>query len=309
MRALPFFKLSPGGNPTVLFVARLGVEEQARVAAECLNALHLDAEQAGFVYPDEARLRMAGGEFCLNATRCLGLVLALEGRLTALPDTPAHGAAPCGLQTVRSWCGEAHTSGMPHAVTLHVRQDERAYDCSVDLPLPATTATLCSDVEPGVVLVRLPGISHLLIDASRHPFPRHWREAAATWRQRYALDNEDAAGCIWWSPLTTPAPSAKPGHTAPPAWRCEPVVAVRHPHTVCHESACGSGSLALALALARQGLLPHGTASIVQPSNMPIRVCLEEQKGGILARVGGPVRLVARGEAYMAALDSDGEGK
>lgn len=306
MRALPFFKLSPGGNPTVLFLARLRVEEQALVATECLNALHLDAEQAGFVYPDEMRLRMAGGEFCLNATRCLGLVLALEGRLPLLPSANTGFSSQ---QHPKQWRGEAHTSGMPHMVTLHVRRDEHAYDCSVDLPLATSTAELCHDVEPGVVLVRLPGISHLLIDANQHPFPQQWREAAAQWRKRYDLDREDAAGCIWWNPQAVNSQHSGTMAPSPPAWRCEPVVAVRHPHTVCHESACGSGSLALALTLARQGLLPQGTATIIQPSNMPIRVCLEEQSNGILARVGGPVRLVARGEAYIGALDRDTGGK
>lgn len=311
MRSLPFFKLSPGGNPTLLFVAHLGVEEQALVATECLKALHIDAEQAGFVHPYEARLRMAGGEFCLNATRCLGLVLALQGRLPALPAKdrlPVLPAKDANTVIPDQWRGNAYTSGIAHPVTLHVETCGDTYDCTVELPLPTphfsqSSSSLCSDVEPGVVLVRLPGISHLLIDATRHPFPHDWRRASAAWRSRYELDTEDAAGCVWWKAHEA-AQTVKVSSASPPlpCWSCEPVVAVRHPHTVCHESACGSGSLALALSLARHGLLPQGAASIIQPSTMPIRVCLEENSDGLFARVGGPVRLVAQGQAYMTSL-------
>ena len=303
MRSLPFFKFSPGGNPTLLFVARLGVEEQARVASQCLDALHLDGEQAGFVHPEKAELRMAGGEFCLNATRCLGLALALEGRLPALPAVSpvspvsghgGHDKAP--PVPPRQWRGKARTSGLPGEVSLHVHARNASYDCAVDIPLPSslsggdTGQPTCAEVETGMTLVRLPGISHLLIDATRHPFPQDWRTAAARLRARHRLDEEDAAGCIWWTPENGPG--------AAPAWSCTPVVAVRHPHTVCLESACGSGSLALALA--QRHMLPQGRASIMQPSGMPIHVSFHEadMEAGCV-RVSGPVRLVARGEAFV----------
>ena len=309
MLALPFYKFSPGGNPTLLFVARLAPVQQEPVARQCLHPLHLDGEQVGFVDPEQPALRMAGGEFCLNATRCLGLLLALEKRL------PMHAASPAlEGQAVQQWSGPVRTSGMPDEVRLHVQRQGDTFNAAVELPI--SRACRCEVLDAGFTLVRLPGIVHLLVDARLHPFPADWKAESARLRARYNLMQEDAAGCVWWSPLS--GTNSRYSATQR-VLRSDPVVAVRHPHTVCYESACGSGALALALAQAQE----HGQAeavaafcqdsapsfSIVQPSGQPIVVDLHCSQGLatqpdpiLQATVGGPVRLVAKGEAYFQSL-------
>lgn len=283
MRRVTFFKFSPGGNTTILLRdENFSPRERAAIAAEVLHPLHLHAEQAGFVDLEARRLDMAGGEFCLNATRALGALLALrEWEARPVPERPPH----------LRWRGIARVSGMPAPMALDVASDDVAggeTDAAVVLDLPL--ALPCERVAPGVILVRLPGISHLLLDGKQHPLPEDWQSASAVWRRRYDLDREPAAGCVWW-------------HEADGLLHADPVVRVAEPYSLCRESSCGSGTLALALAR-RAGLLSVTALSdsgvelrVMQPSGLPLGVSLHAGDG-LRARVGGPVRLLARGEVY-----------
>ena len=63
-------------------------------------------------------------------------------------------------------------------------------------------------------------------------------------------------------------------------------------------TACGSGSLALGLALRAHG--GQSSINIRQPSGEYIAVELEENAGGVWRGwIGGPVRLIATGEAFL----------
>ena len=281
---LPFYKFCPGGNPTLLFTVCPPEEQQAAIAAECLHPLHLYAEQAGFVHPSEPSLRMAGGEFCLNATRCLGLLLALEERL------PPVARDDCGQ--ILEWQGPARVSGLTEAVTLSVRRQEEDYHVWAHLPLSADIHPQA--LAPGVALVHLPGISHLLLDA-RHPFPAaHWAEECDTLRARFGLADKEAVGCVWWEDLGQDPAGQR-------VLRAHPVVTVRQPFSQCYESSCGSGALALALFLHSPDHASDGGAvfSILQPSRMPLEVRLCSQAGGLMAQVGGPVWVTAQGTAFV----------
>ena len=81
--------------------------------------------------------------------------------------------------------------------------------------------------------------------------------------------------------------------------RIDPVVAVTHPYTICHESACGSGALALALTMRQDA--PGADCIVMQPSGLPIIVRLtpEAEQNTCTASVSGPTLLVARGHAYV----------
>lgn len=283
MRALPFFKLSPGGNTTALLVAdNISPEQQRAAALEALHPLHLFAEQVGFVSPLTPELHMAGGEFCINATRSLGLLLALEERLPSQLEENGQ----------KRWRGEVRTSGIPRPVILEVTRTADGYDSALHLRLPDQPEPERPD--PGVALVRLPGITHLLLEEALHPFPQDWRADAALLLRRYGLESEDAAGCVWWRGTMDNLHSS-------------PVVTVKEPHTVIFETACGSGALALALALAQDanGWSASGRYSVMQPSGMPMDVALAPGEAGMDAVVSGPVRLIARGEVWLRSLGED----
>lgn len=103
MTALSFSKLIPGGNPTILLHdPDLDGPELALASARLMSPLHLQAEQVGALHPGRAdgttlpRLRMMGGEFCVNATRCAALLLARQGALRLVRPATGQGRAPEG---------------------------------------------------------------------------------------------------------------------------------------------------------------------------------------------------------------------
>ena len=97
MPALTFSKWSPGGNTTLLFPdTGQRPAEQARLAALALDPAMLGGEQAGFVHLAQGRLRMAGGEFCVNASRAdsSSTWSARGGAIKVAPLSAPSSAAP-----------------------------------------------------------------------------------------------------------------------------------------------------------------------------------------------------------------------
>ena len=302
-----FSKLIPGGNPTIiLHDPALTDGELAAVSARLMEPLHIGAEQVGALFSATAgsssppRLRMMGGEFCVNATRAAAMLLAVSGGLTQLPACEE--ATPV-------WGGELMVSGMDRPVFILVSPDDAALlaaarACSgppapgAPLAAPASGPLLfcaaqvdcaapgvrCEDARPGVTLVRMPGMSHLLVDTASHPLPAlsAWKDGSAHWRESCGLAEEPASGVIWF-------------RREGPAFRIWPAVEVKATHSEHLETACGSASLALALNNWRHS--PPEPTGIIQPSGEILRVFPASIPGR--AWIAGPVRLAAQGTAYV----------
>ena len=271
---IPFYKLSPGGNTTLLIPASaVPPDKRAAVASELMNSLHLGAEQVGFIDLDAGTpgIAMMGGEFCGNACRCLAalLVMLAEKEPANWPIT-----------------GTLSSSGAVAPVVWRVRPDTReadGLDAAVRIDLAGATL---SELELGLIRVDMPGIVHLLLDETLHPLPVDPVAEATKWRQRLNLTAEPAVGCIRRAPL-----DAREQYIRPLVW-------VRDTNSSCPETACGSGSLALALALhAATGICQ---VNIRQPSGENIVVELESGPDSALCGwIGGPVKLIAEGKAYL----------
>lgn len=272
--SIPFYKLSPGGNTTLLVpAAAVPADRRAAVAAELMDSLHLGAEQVGFIDPDAAMpsIAMMGGEFCGNACRCLAALVVMLA-----DDAP------------QTWPvrGELRSSGAAAPVAWRVRPcagETGGMDAAVCVDL---TGAVISGLAPGLTRVDMPGIVHLLLDENLHPQPVDPAAEAAAWRARLNLDKHAAVGCIRHAPLI-----AGEQYIAPLVW-------VRDTNSSCPETACGSGSLALALAVhSANGKVKM---DVRQPSGEYISVELETETGLVpRAWIGGPVRLIARGKAYL----------
>ena len=188
MSALSFTKWSPSGNTTLLFPAEsVAGALQAATASQALMPHLLGGEQAGFCHLRERRLRMAGGEFCVNATRAFGALLALEAARSARQEG-AYRDAP------QEYAFAVQVSGWQGPVELRVRGSLPEWQVAADLELPACPV---QQPAPGVTLVRLPGIAHLLLD-ERHVFPEDFLAASAIWRREYDLQALPASGVVWW---------------------------------------------------------------------------------------------------------------
>lgn len=282
--ALRFHKFSPGGNTTILVADPVPASRRPSVAAELMDAHHVHAEQVGFLTLTGVRPRidMMGGEFCGNACRSLAALLAFRRMLRA---------GPGGLLS-----GVIESSGVPDPLPVRVAPTPHGPDASVRMPLPpAAPEAPFNPVQcagQGCALIRLPGITHLLLDAAAHPFPDDWRDAARRLIARHGLNDEPAAGCIWH-------------HGTPEAPGITPVVRVRDTDSIMLESACGSGSLAYGLyRAARNG--GEMALTVRQPSGAGIRVSVVRPDGAAPeAWIGGPVRHVASGIAYLHACPRD----
>lgn len=269
---IPFYKLSPGGNTTILVPAKaVPTAKRAETARRLMDPLHLGAEQVGFMDLDEEApgLEMMGGELCGNACRSLAalLVMLAEEQFTDWPVT-----------------GYLRSSGTNAPVAWRVRptSGDAALDAAVRITLADARVT---ELEPGLRRVDLPGIVHILLDETLHPTPQNAAAEAAAWRQKLGLQNLPAVGCIRHAPLDAPEQ-----YITPLVW-------VRDTDSSCPETACGSGTLALGLALHLHN--GQNSVDILQPSGAHIAVGLEQDSSGALQGwIGGPVRLIAQGKTY-----------
>ncbi len=309
MPTVSFCKIIPGGNSTILLPQpTFAPDKLAHIARALMHPMHLQAEQVGALYLKNptAHLQMMGGEFCVNATRAAALLLEREGRLT-----------PCGPGCSR---GELTVSGM--ATPIAVITAEREEDilsllkkeeapapqvrinkpthrfCGARIPCGAGCLKIV-EVEAGITLIHLPGISHLLIDATEHPMPENWRKAASAWRRKTGLDTAPASGIIWYDNTS--------------GFHIWPAVEVQATHTEHMETACGSASLALALMVyhtaiteahesGTPGKAAIGPIAIRQPSGEALTVALEITATGSLpdfAWVFGAVWMAGEGTAYF----------
>lgn len=290
MLTLQFVKYSPGGNPTILVTGpRLAVPSRAAAAAELMHPQHLVAEQVGFIDLEAAppRLDMMGGEFCLNATRCLVYEMWRAGLFFPLAGT-------------NDYFGLVRSSGLDEAAQVRVKnarstERNKPVECFVQLEVKREII----EMGKGALLVRLPGISHLLLDERYHELPEYPMVATRERLGRYGLLEEAACGVIW--------------HRAEPiaekdllACRITPIIHVAATKSCVAETSCGSGTLALALALVPKMNFSGGAQAlmrVIQPSGEAIRLRVAPLVGGGVYRVelGGFVRMVARGETFVAA--------
>lgn len=277
MPALTFSKWSSGGN-TTLFLHDVDAppRRQAAWARAVLDPAVLGAEQAGCVATEARTLRMAGGEFCVNASRAFGALLAL--------GAPGSGASP--------FRADVSVSGWTGPVRLTVRGAAPRWEVSALLRLPAACRP---ETHADGRIVRLPGITHLLLPLKDGTRPPDLLARARSAINAAGLEDEAAAGVIWWTPRARGAAML-------------PVVRVRDADTLVAENACGSGALALALELAlRSG---RGECDLLQPSGSVLHVRLGSpgEDGALEAEIDGPVVLLARGRVWPDAADAPDAG-
>ncbi|WP_294446147.1 hypothetical protein [uncultured Mailhella sp.] len=272
-----FWKMTPGGNPTILFKAEdIPHSARAMVANAVMSDQHIGAEQAGYVrFEGTPRLDMMGGEFCLNATRCFAVLLAEQGLLAREGNALA---------------GRVEVSGVPDTVAVRVLPRKN------DLPFAEACLHFSALPEPeafpgNVSLVRVPGIAHI-IQTGQVPSRSLLASFCSQQRLACSVAEEEAVGHLWLK-CESPSPDGQQAELHPVVW-------VRDTGSLCSESACGSGTLASAVLLhARTGAERF---RIVQPSGCALFVRMEHSTDGWDIWVGGPVRMTVRGETDLTGI-------
>ena len=81
MRKLRIVRADPAGNITLFVLTPVEKAACAAIAADLMKIGELKAEQVGFVFPN-GHMEMEAGEFCGNASRAYGYLLAKQQGLT-----------------------------------------------------------------------------------------------------------------------------------------------------------------------------------------------------------------------------------
>lgn len=142
---LKVLRADPAGNITLFVLDPVERAERGQVAAKLMELPQFKAEQVGYICPvsdgGDGRMEMAGGEFCGNATRAFGMLVAQEKG---------------GMSRVR-----AEVSGCDHMVTVDV--DLEAGTSRSEMPLPLEVRQAEVEGHKGT-LVNLGGIAHLVVE-------------------------------------------------------------------------------------------------------------------------------------------------
>ena len=227
---LTYRVFDPTGNITLLVATPVPPEQQPEVAARLME-IEPKAEQAGFLTQAadaDAALRMAGGEFCGNASMCAAVAAA-----------EALGTDSATLSV--------RVSGAEKPVQVAVqRQPDGIWHGSVEMPEPLSVTEQLLPGVGTVPVVRLPGITHIVLT---EPMPRPLAERQAkVW---CAQLEAEALGLMFLD--------LRRG-------RLTPLVYVPAADTLFWETSCASGTTAVGAYLAEQGGFQE--ASLQQPGGV-----------------------------------------
>ncbi|MBR2682419.1 MAG: hypothetical protein IKE22_04030 [Atopobiaceae bacterium] len=264
--------VDPTGNITALVESEIEVARQPSVGAELMRR-HPEVEQVGFVQlvsggvPDEplaGTLRMAGGEFCGNASisaAALCLLRAEEARGVSIANQ-GNTQDPCVVSL--------RVSGAARPVEVRLfREAPKAFKAAIRMPEAQDISWKVlsyGDVSAKVPVVALEGISHIVIEADNLFFslldkPDVAEEAVKAWCKQLGADG---LGLMF---LEKEGPSRK----------LTPLVYVADGDTVFWEHSCASGSAATALYLAER-LGAFADEELVEPGGS-LRVTCDPTTG------------------------------
>ena len=232
MREIRYVLLDPTGNLTALVLDPVDPGDRAPVTAALMNR----CEQVGYLTAAKdprirARLEMMGGEFCGNASMATAVYLAAEE----------------GLKPGEEKAMLLEVSGAEAPVACRAVRLPDGWRGAAEMPLP-------SGMESRTVLgtelkaVFLPGMVHLIYEGPSLAAER----AEAILRAAEGLFPEPAIGLLQWDRAEG---------------RMIPLVRVRASGTQVWETACGSGTAAVAfLEAVRRNA--SGEIAVAQPGGV-----------------------------------------
>lgn len=287
----------PSGNITALVEGDMFTPEERKIINDAIMAAHAEVEQVGFVSEDAPAMTMAGGEFCGNATRS-----AIMHYLQRMRDKAAGGRIKGLTDAVLSikTCGQKINGG---AAFMPAEQAcETEVKCRISMAEISASGLVPSyhvqRLDTVTTRVDIPGISFLIkapsVLASLREKKADLKAAAMRFLKDSGMDN-DALGVIFMTPGKAETSADGIARTI----AITPAIWVKAVDTLFLENACGSGSIASALAAAslagsekadpadQNRVLPF---TIMQPSGKPLHITLEYE-GTVVRSVlfSGPI--------------------
>jgi len=135
-------RADPAGNITLFVLTPVEKKDCAAIAARLMAIESLKAEQVGFIFPG-GHMEMEAGEFCGNASRAYGYLVAKQKGLT-------------GQQEMH-----ISVSGCDHPITVSVDMEKGM--AAAEMPLPQFAKKVETNGISGT-LVHLGGIAHFVVE-------------------------------------------------------------------------------------------------------------------------------------------------
>ena len=246
--------MDPTGNITALVESSAEVSRQPFIA-DLIMQKHPEVEQVGFVeFGEQVKLRMAGGEFCGNASMCAAaLYLSRKGAEVASslsPESSAEATAEDGWQQV-----QLEVSGTSDPVVVRLRPiaaegSDFAFEAGVRMPHAIRIerrAFADGALQGELPLMRMEGISHIIIEPSSvfYAYREEWAAAERAVQKWCKELGADGLGLMF---LDLADGAADNSADAMP--RLTPLVYVPGSGTSFWENSCASGSAATGMYLA-----------------------------------------------------------
>lgn len=239
--------LNPGGNKTaIVFGNDYNKEERKIINTEILKN-NKEVEQVGFISKKENKLEMAGGEICINATRC-AIWEYLKGKRGKI---------------------ELHVSGCEDTIIGGINIKKDVY---VKMKLNKKIEDIIFKKDE-FNIIDLDGILLFVIDeknSKQYIEELKENQEAAMIRLKNIMKlfetSKEAVGIILLE--------KENGNT-----KINPVIWVKTVDTLYYETACGSGSLATAIYI--NSIKKSKKIKIIQPSGYNIIIKLNNKKGYI----------------------------
>ena len=247
----------PSGNPTALVIGITDdIQKRKKINNEIMSKYDF-VEQVGFINPDinNPELVMAGGEFCGNATRS-AIKYYLGDKIGSL---------------------KIKVSGVKEKLDAGI---DKNGDVWVDMPIiKGDFKKSITVINNQSAIIKMYGITHLVIelDDINQKYPKEeLKQYTYDILEEYNLLLEDAAGVMFIN---------KDNNNI----KLTPIVFVRDINTLFYETACGSGTTAVAV---YESFKTNKSVSInvLQPSGKTIKVKTKVDNGSILnVRIRGKV--------------------
>lgn len=271
--------LDPTGNITAIVESPVETSLQVEVATELMSR-HPEVEQVGFIsYDPFPSLRMAGGEFCGNASMCAAALILMHRSSTCLKDQePDHGLIQAKDQDLESlskgfaaqdvmeendqapsnkFCDkeriELQVSGAREPVEVELtRKSHHSFLTGIHMPQASGIMDMeftFGSVRDTLPLISMGGISHIILEPES-PFAHMLKEPAAAeaairlWGDQLA---HEGLGLMFLT--SKKLPPADPASSSLTYDLC-PLVYIPGSKTLFWEHSCASGSAAVGVYLA-----------------------------------------------------------
>ena len=237
--------LNPGGNKTALVKSTKFNDKQKCLINRLIMEKYLEVEQVGFLSNETNRLEMAGGEFCMNATRCAIYEYSKENEDSI----------------------EISVSGTNNSLKGRVLNDNKV-EIKIDI---SKNIDELIEVQNDFILVKIDGILIVIFDEEKSKeYIRKLKdneELAKKELKEFMNKNiqttEKAIGIMLLENVLDKI-------------KINPVVWVKDIDTVFYETACGSGSLATAIY--NYYNCKEEMLEIIQPSGYTVNIELDTKK-------------------------------